>query len=119
MTSNPITIAGETLTDADIPKCEYFRYHNALPETEVAGWWFDLSQMNSAIRDEEGDLCDGPFLTLAGDWMPIIAAVARCYFLDKLDEAFEASSFSMESDDPECRAYRASAEKWARIGRAK
>lgn len=92
--TNPrtLTLAGETIETEDIPNnCPYFRYHerdNTIAADQVIGWWFDLSQMNgSTIRDEEGDSCDGPFLSLAGDWLPVIASVARCWHLDRAEEA--------------------------------
>ena len=107
MTSNPITIAGETPTDEDWPEaCPSFVRNSGGGFSFVTAW------------EDDGTIADHvPVQQLNAMELTHAAAVARCYFLDKLDEAFEASSFSMESDDPECRAYRASAEKWARIGR--
>ena len=59
----------ETKTHPEIPpNCPYF---GMLPKP-----WFDLAEVNLMMKDDEGDACDGPFLSDPGPLRKIIACVA-------------------------------------------
>ena len=114
----PIEIAGERIEEADIPDNNYFREH------------LDPGYTNSI----EFALCPSRTVSYRGIkfmlddnahyWLPVVAAVARCYFLDKAEATTQAAygtpsgNTRMELMQQVLR-YEQSAAKWARIGRAK
>ncbi len=122
----PIEIAGEWIEAADWPVdirffCESSDDH-----------FFDHGGITQSIEDA-ASTNDHPINERARGWLPIIAAVARCHFLDKAEAAKDNTNPYQE---PYCgdvlgwmernsailqqkSAYLASAAKWARIGRAK